>query len=109
MLVDCQSHQLDEQDALDEEVEAIRLQKKQADELNEDDFALPGVTSAAKGKKPTQDKSGKAAIGAGANLDVERIHKTVEQLTKEEKMKLVAEGVVTYDCSCVTSSFLCQD
>lgn len=89
-----QSHQLDEQDALDEEAEAIRLQKKQADELNEDDFALPGVKPGAVAGKKAPAAVGPASkhIAPVAGLDMERIQKSVDQLTKEEKMKLVAEG-----------------
>jgi hypothetical protein len=86
-----QTHQLDEQDALDEEKEAIRLQKKHAEELNEEDFALGVGAPATKVGKSAVTPS-KAGAKGTASLDVEQIQKSADLLTKDEKLKMVAEG-----------------
>lgn len=95
-----QSHQLDEQDALDEEAEAIRLQKKQAEALNEEDFAVGlGVTPSGKSTGvPTQTKH---AIATPAT-SVEKIQRNTENMTKQEKLQMLSIG------ACVVDVWLCD-
>ena len=87
-IFDLQTHQLDEQDALAEEEEAIRLQKKQAAALDEDDFLI-GAGVAPKTKQLAAATPGKAG---GAAAGVERIARNTEALSKAEKLQLVATG-----------------
>lgn len=92
----CQTHQLDEQDALDEEKEAIRLQKKHAEDLNEEDFAL-GASAPKGGSAPAATQPG---LKPTPSLDVEHIQKSADLLTKDEKLKMVAEGTVVSSGGC---------
>lgn len=86
-----QTHQLDEQDALDEEEEAIRLQKKRAADLEDDDFMLGGGSI-----KATSSKSRPATPGTGKSAAaIEKIARNTDALTKEEKLQLIQTGKLT--------------
>lgn len=65
---------------MDEETEAIRLQAKQAQELDEADFAVGGAKKVASGK------------ASAAPAVVERIQRNTEHLSKEEKLQLLSVG-----------------
>lgn len=98
---DMSTHQLNEQDALDEEAEAIRLQRKAAAALGDDDFAVGTLTPSARPAKLAAGSAAKAVAvavagkvgGAGAASvrgDVERVERSTAQLSKDEMLKMIA-------------------
>jgi hypothetical protein len=94
-----QSNQLDETDALDEEVEAIRIQKKQTEKLADDDFLFGGPTLAAVVKSGNKGKTtvGAAATAAAAAADkpqaaVEQIQRKTDRMSKADMLQMVATG-----------------
>lgn len=73
---------------MDEEAEAIRMQRQQAEDMSDDDFGL-GASLASRLKPKSAQKSTKKVKPQSTTESVERVAKDLSKLSKEEKLQIV--------------------
>ena len=89
-----QSNQLEEADALDEEKEAIRLQKKQVEKLSEEDFLFggPSLADVVAGGKKSAPRGASAPAVVDDAQPVERVQRKTDRMSKADMLQIVMTG-----------------